>query len=125
MFEGNRLKKREQGSIGDLLGAGLCILAMLTIMMSFLNNMELIQKKAQTAQIARKYMLRMETCGYLEPEKEHDLTKELEQLGITNLSLEGTTKQAVTYGDIITLKIVGKLKGGYDIVEEKVSTAKN
>lgn len=119
------LKKKQSGNIGDLLGTGLCMLAMLTLMMSCFAHMAILQKKVSMGQIARKYMLRMETVGYLEGQKETELRKELADLGITELSLEGTTTEPVSYGEVITLSIKGKLEDKMDVYETKTSTAKN
>lgn len=119
------LKKRQSGNIGDLLGAGLCMIAMLTLMMSCFTHMAILQKKVYLGQTARKYMLRMETVGYLESQKEKELRRELADLGITELSLEGTTTEPVPYGEVITLRIKGKLEDKMDVYETKTSTAKN
>ena len=119
------VKKKEAGNIGDLIGAGLCMIAMLILMMSCFSHMALLQKKVCLGQTARKYMLRMETVGFLESHKEEELTSELKALGISELSLEGTTTEPVSYGEEITLRIRGKLEGGIDVYETKTSTAKN
>lgn len=119
------VKKKEAGNIGDLIGAGLCMIAMLILMMSCFSHMALLQKKVYLGQTARKYMLQMETVGFLESRKEEELTSELEELGISEISLEGTTIDPVSYGEEITLRIRGKLEGGIDVYETKTSTAKN
>lgn len=117
--------KKEKGNIGDLLGTGFCILAMLTVMMFFLKEMEMIQVKAQAGQVSRKYMLRMESDGYLKPDKEAALRQDLQQLGILGVTLDGTTRVQVSYGEVITLHFTGNLTGGQRIEESRVSTAKN
>lgn len=44
---------------------------------------------------------------------------------MTELELGGTTMSPVTYGDIITLEIRGKLGGEHGFEEKRVSTAKH
>ena len=53
------------------------------------------------------------------------VTRLAKELGVTEISYEGTTFSEVSYGDPIALEIKGKLKGEYGFVEKRVSTAKN
>lgn len=94
-------------------------------MMSYMQNVSLIQQKSKVDQIARKYILRMETVGYLNVSDHALLCQELEEAGVTELELEGTTLQEVTYGEVIALRIRGKLEGAYEFDEKRVSTAKH
>ena len=119
------VKKKEAGNIGDLIGAGLCMIAMLILMMSCFSHMALLQKKVCLGQTARKYMLRMETVGFLESHKEEELTSELKALGISELSLEGTTTEPVSYGEEITLGTRGELEGGVEGYETETSAGRN
>lgn len=115
---------RQEGSIGDLLSVGLCILAMVAVMTAFMDCVALINKKTMVGQAARNYVLRMETCGYLTAEDEQALRKELLEQGVTEISLDGTTREEVDYGAEITLRITGKIEGR-DFEEKRVSTAKH
>lgn len=117
--------KQERGSIGDIMSAGICMLAMTVLMLSYMDNVRLIHRKTEVSQIARQYILRMETVGYLTEEDRIRLGRELEAAGVTELELAGTTLSPVTYGDIITLEIRGRLEGEYDLAEKRISTAKN
>jgi len=117
--------KKCNGNIGDLLTVGICILAMTVMMMSYLENVSLIQQKTQVDQIARRYILCMETVGHLKAADRVLLCRELEEAGVTELSLEGTTLREVAYGEQITLRIQGKLEGVYAFDEKRVSTAKH
>lgn len=60
--------------------------------------------------IARQYILKMETDGYLMQNEEDNLIKELNKIGLENISLDGTTKNNVGYGKEINLNISGYLK---------------
>lgn len=117
--------RQERGSIGDLMSAGICMLAMTVLMLSYMDNVWLIHQKTAVSQIARQYILRMETVGYLTEEDRIRLGRELEDAGVTGLELDGTTLSPVTYGDIITLEIRGRLGGEHDFEEKRISTAKH
>lgn len=117
--------RQEKGSIGDIMAAGICMLAMTALMLSYMDNVWLIHQKTEVRQIARQYILKMETVGYLEEADRIRLSRELDSVGVTELELAGTTMTPVTYGDIITLEIRGKLGGEYDFEEKRVSTAKH
>ncbi len=117
--------RREKGSLGQLLASGLCMLAMTALMAAYLDNVEIVEDKMEAAQLARRYILRMETVGYLTPEDERELTKELESLGITEIDFPGTTLSELSYGETIILHITGKIKGEYAFEEKRASTAKN
>ena len=116
---------RHRGNIGDIMLTGICMLAMLVMLVSCFESVELLNSKASVGQLARKYILQMETCGYLSGQARAALSLELSQLSVTEISFEGTTFNEVSYGDPIALEIKGKLKGVYGFVEKRVSTAKN
>lgn len=107
------------------MAAGICMLAMTALMLSYMDNVWLIHQKAEVSQIARQYILKMETVGYLEEADRIRLGRELDSVGVTDLEFAGTTMSPVTYGDIITLEIRGRLGGEYDFEEKRVSTAKH
>lgn len=107
------------------MSAGICMLAMTVLMLSYMDNVWLIHQKTEVSQIARQYILKMETVGYLTEEDRIRLSQELSGAGVTQLELEGTTMWPVEYGDIITLEIKGKLEGEYDFEERRISTAKH
>ncbi|MBR1930044.1 MAG: hypothetical protein IJ833_01020 [Lachnospiraceae bacterium] len=117
--------RKQRGTVSELLAAGICILAMTVVMMAYMGSVALIQQKSAVSQIARKYILRMETVGYLTREDESKLQQELADVGVTGVDLTGSTVCAATYGAPITLCIKGKLKEQYEFEERRVSTAKN
>lgn len=116
---------RQQGNVGNLMITGICTLAITVLMLSYLGHAELLSQKAQVDQLARKYILKMETVGYLTQEDRVALNCELEEAGASELDFYGSTVNRVTYGMPITLQIQGKLGGKYDFAEKRVSTAKN
>ncbi len=117
--------KKQRGNVADMMSAGICILAMTVVMLAYMDNVSLIHQKTEVGQLTRKYILRMETVGYLTPSDRTALQQELTSLGVTEISLEGTTLHEMSYGSPIALKISGRLKGEYAFEEQRVSTAKN
>lgn len=104
---------------------GFCILAMTTIVFIYVDKVGLIGQKMEVSQIARKYILRMETVGMLTDEDRAELCAELDSAGVTNLRLDGTTFSQVGYGEPIILQMQGNLKEDYAFTEKRVSTAKH
>lgn len=117
--------RKTPGTVGNIMATGLCLLAMTVVMLSYVDHVQLIQQKTDISQLARKYILRMETVGCLTPEDRTVLTAELQAVGVTEVTYEGTTDDMVGYGEPICLQIGGKLRGQYDFTEKRVSTAKN
>ncbi len=117
--------RKQRGNVADMMSAGLCILAITVVMLSYMDSVSLIHQKAEVGQLARKYILRMETVGYLTAPDRTALCQELEQAGVTDIQLGETTLHQVNYGQPITLRISGKLGGEYAFEEKRVSTAKN
>lgn len=118
-------RKKEPGNVGEILAMGLCVLALTTVMISYMENVRLISKKAEVGQMARCYLLKMETVGCLTDSDQTQLTGELEQLGISDISYEGSSLTPVGYGNDVILQIHGRLGDTYEIYEKRVSTAKN
>ena len=105
-------RKKEAGNVGEILTIGLCILALTAL-------------KAEVGQLARCYLLKMETVGYLAAQDQTQLTAELENLGMTGIDYEGSTLNPAGYGNDVVLQIHGRLGETYEIYEKRVSTAKN
>lgn len=117
--------RKEEGSIGNLLTVCICMLFMSVLMLRFFDSVQLINEKMEINQIARRYILRMETTGYLSEEDMAGLTSELSGAGAEALDFSGTTRAQTSYGETIVLRFYGKLRGQFEFEEERVSTAKN
>lgn len=117
--------RKQQGNVGNLLVTGICILGMMLVMVSYFDIVGVLNRKEEVSQIARKYILRMETVGELTSADRLALTAELENAGVTDVVLDGSTLNEVGYGAPVVLHIQGKLGGEYVFSEKRVSTAKN
>ena len=102
----------------------ICMLMMSILVFTYLDSIQVISEKEEVSSIARKYILRMETVGSLTEADRVTLMQELENAGVTDISLQGTSMAPVPYGGTIVLKVRGKLKESIDFEETKVSTAK-
>ena len=118
-------KALQRGNVGDLMLTGVCMLAMTVMMLAYMNSLELLEQKREVGQLARKYILQMETTGYLTAENSEALKTELAAVGATEISLNGTTVNPVGYGENIILQMEGRLGGEYAFSEKRTSTAKN
>ncbi len=110
--------------MANIMVTAVFMLSMAVLMMSFLDEMQLIQQKAQVSQLARHFLLRMETTGGMTEEDRQDLERELTELGVTEADLSGTSFGPSGYGAKIVLQIRGKLGGSNAFEERRVSTAK-
>jgi len=82
--------------------AMIVVVAMTTMYFSY---MSVCDTRQMADQIAREYILFMETTGYLNDEAKNDMITELEKLGLSNINLAGTTVSLKEYGNEITLNI--------------------
>lgn len=110
---------KQPGNIGELMTMCMCVLALTVVMLNYLQNVQLLQAKENVGQLARAYLLKMETVGYLEPAEQAHLTAELETAGLTEIDYEGSTLEPAGYGERIILQIHGKLGGHYEIRERE------
>lgn len=134
--------RKSKGNVMDLVTIGITILAMSIVVMAYLECSGLMMKKMEISQVSRKYILKMETLGYLNEQNKQAMIAELTNLGMQGIDISGSTLQQVPYGETIVLRIVGTIggrtiedtKGVWDVgfvskqfqVEElRASTAKN
>ena len=114
-----------EGSIGDCLAACICMLLMTLLLLAYIDNVGVMDEKEKVNQIARKYILRMESVGSLNATDKLQLCEDLENAGVTDICLDGTTQQEVPYGATLELCIRGKLRGRHEFYEKRVTTAKH
>jgi len=124
----------------DFMTAGITVIAMAIVTMAAFHSMSLMLMKLEVSQVARKYILMMETKGCLMGEDRAHLLEELEDLGLEGIEITGTAQNPVGYGETIMLKIRAKTNGlgvtgnvwkngfrkqDYYVEEVRMSTAKN
>ncbi len=101
-------KKKEASSIIENMFVALLGMVMTTAFLVIVfGAFASISDKWQMNQVAREYLLIMETEGYLTAADKAELIKELEECGLYNISLSGTTVNEVGYGERIYLNISG------------------
>ena len=133
---------RSAGSVMDVLTVSIYILVLTIVMLAYLGSVQIINCKAQISQISRKYILRMETVGYLTEDDRRNLEQELRALGVVSVLFTGSTLEKVEFGSPIYLVIHGRISTegvdlgtsffdtvfrmrSYEFEDKKMSTAKN
>ena len=132
---------KSNGNIFDFLTIGIAVISISIVVFSSFHMMGLMITKLEVSQIARKYILVMETKGCLLEQDKESMVEELEQTGLTDINISGTTIMPVGYGESIVLHIRGNVDGqqlnedniwtkafkrnDYEVEEKRMSTAKN
>lgn len=102
--------KKNTGTIEKMIIPVIAILASILIIITYANNIKPVNDIDKARGVARNYILRMESNGYLRDNDEDNLIRELKSIGITNVSLTGTTRKPVGYSNNIVLSINGDIK---------------
>ena len=71
--------RKSKGNVMDLVTIGFTILAMSIVVMAYLECTGLMMKKLEISQVSRRYILKMETEGYLTPQSKESLLQELRE----------------------------------------------
>lgn len=116
--------KKNSGSVGDVLPMGLFVICIAVVFVSFADCVRIVNVKSSVSQISRRYILRMETVGYLDQADREGLIRELHDTGLYEISLGNTDTAEVGYGNPVKLEIRGYTEDGYEISEYRTSTAK-
>ncbi len=116
--------KKSEGNVGDIMTTGIMLLAMAYLMIVFMDCIEILRTREDVSQTIRRYMLIAETKGYLDDNDRYELTRNLADLGISNIDLSGTTTERAGFGNIVFIRVSGLLDGKYEINEARASTAK-
>lgn len=104
------MRGTQEGSLLDFLSVGICILAMSVVLTAYLYCSDLLLRKGQISQVARCYILKMETVGCLTEGEKSNMLAELDAIGLQGIDLSGTTMSPVEYGDSVILRIRGRLQ---------------
>lgn len=99
----------------------MCIMLLALVIVSsiFYRNMSILNINKRIDFITSKYLLSMEVDGYLSDENENKIIKELESIGVSNISLDETTKKK-TENKTVILKVKAIYKDK-EIKREKIS----
>lgn len=104
----NVIKKKKKGTIMEnMLIMLLELIVVCAFMVVIFGAFSGISDKWGMRQVAREYLLIMETDGYLNSSDQANLKAELESYGLYNISFSGTTTREVDYGNRIYLCISG------------------
>lgn len=105
------MMRKNEGTIMDFVTIGIMLLVISILLVMYLNVLNLVNKKASIGQVARKYILKMETVGCLSSSDKSLLLEELKEVGLENVDLTGTTFNMVGYGNDIILCVQGTVVG--------------
>ncbi|MBQ3899159.1 MAG: hypothetical protein II741_04870 [Lachnospiraceae bacterium] len=119
---------KSRGSVTNIVTLFIFIVGMTVVMLAFYDCIGLLKTREEISQIVRRYILVAETEGYLSNDERLKMTEELKLAGLTEIDLTGTTFTGAGYGNLVNVKVSGKvtskLGGPFEVVEERASTAK-
>ena len=104
-----RINLKDQGFVEKLLPVLLSTGMVFGLLLLSGKFSETIRKREEINQIARAYLLEMETLGYMPNDQKIQLQGRLEECGVSDISFSGTTLSAVEYGKMIHLVISGTM----------------
>ena len=99
------MMKKRKGSVVDILPSMIMVIAAVILITVFFGLYQILRLK----QISRKYMLTMETMGYLDAASRTSLMQDLSDLQVTDIDLTGSTMTDAGYGNAVYLQITCKL----------------
>lgn len=103
------LKKKDKGMLEHFLPALVTIVLMAVLWTASMIQASNLDRSAQIQQVARIYMLRMESDGYLAEANKNLLLADLQALDMSEINLTGTSFSDVGYGNEVHLVIAGKV----------------
>lgn len=106
------IKRKEVGSsaLTSTLPIIMTVVIVAIMLVSSIGYMGNFDMRDRIDVIAREYMLRMETSGYLTEDMRTELENALIEVGVRNVDLTGTTDVEVGYGQQILLCISGEIQ---------------
>lgn len=104
--------KKRRGNILDALSALIAIVACAILVTAFLSILRVITYKEEVRQLARSFLLKMETVGYLTDADRAELVRQLTQKQLTDIDLTGTTTADAGYGQDIVLSVKAAVPTG-------------
>jgi hypothetical protein len=101
---------RKKKAVGNMLSCMLGMLFLFIVMYLGLDIYARLNLAIKKIGIERKYMLYMETQGYLAPERKEALASELTAIGVENISFSGSTLAPISYGQEVVLSVTGTIR---------------
>ena len=101
------LKRKDKGILDQFLPAIIVIVLLAVLWTGSMISASNIDRSTDIQQVARTYLLKMETDGYLTEENRNLLLSDLTALDMEQIDLTGTTFSDVGYGNRIDLVIRG------------------
>lgn len=101
------LKRKDKGILDQFLPAIIVIVLLAVLWTGSMISASNIDRSTDIQQVARTYLLKMETDGYLTEENRNLLLSDLAALDMERIDLTGTTFSDVGYGNRIDLVIRG------------------
>ncbi len=102
--------KKDKGNLIRIFPAIFTVAAVAVMIVFYTGWMANVSRKDEVKQVARSYILSMETEGYLSSAMENSLMNDLASKGLENIDLAGTTRTEVSYGNAVFLCIKGDLR---------------
>lgn len=103
--------KKEKGevSVGGMIAAMLTFIVVIAVTLSYASWHAQFSKKDDVDLVIRSYLLAMENTGYLTEDMQDELKTKLEEIGMQDIDLSGSTTSKTDYGKGITLSVKGRL----------------
>lgn len=79
------LKNKRNGNIADIIGTAICLLSLMIVFISFVHFCAIIEYKRQLNDIARDYLLKVETTGELTVDEMNQLTLDINDIRPENV----------------------------------------
>lgn len=104
------MKKKDLGFVERLLPVLISTGMVFGLVLCSGSMLEILRTREKMNQVARAYLLEMETVGYLTSERAQTMRTSLQECGLQDISLSGTTLNPVSYGNRIQIEVTGKMR---------------
>ena len=101
--------QKDEGNFVDFVTIMIAILAVMVVAVAYIGWVGNLHDKNKIDDIAREYLLRMEVEGYLTDSDHAELINDLNDIDVSSVSISGTTRTPLSYGEKITIKITGEI----------------
>lgn len=110
-----KMKKDNGDTFNSIMPNLLCVVVVCVFTLLFISWIASIEHRQNLNQICRKYILQMESTGYLTAEQQANLITELKNAGMVTVDTHwnepnGTTGKQVNYGEEVNLKVTGQME---------------